>query len=144
MVSLFQTGPPPLEDMTEQLERARCDRKKLRSSAQPPKETTATGRKPVASHEEKKATQKATQGGNGFGGLRKGFLTSSSEPRQRDQKGKVQRSDSTSAKLPAAAEMTVDDVIRPKQQQNSKSSGLEFPEVQEAMKESFPFLNTQS
>jgi hypothetical protein len=36
-----------------------------------------------------------------------------------------------------------DDVIRPKGQ-NQKASNLEFPEVQEAMKQSFPFLNTQS
>lgn len=78
---------------------------------------------------------KATESGSGFGGLRKGFLSGSLGTQ--NTRGKVKGQSSASA-------AEVDDVIRPKQQQNSGSSGLEFPEVQEAMKESFPFLNTQS
>ena len=70
---------------------------------------------------------------SGFGGFKKGFLFNSA----------VTSSDDVS-KTTAITAVAVDDVIRPKVSGQSKQSSLEFPEVQEAMKESFPFLNTES
>lgn len=134
--------------MTEQLERARKSRQKPQSSVHLSKDPTAQT-KAAPLHEKKKETRNV----GGFGGLRKGFLSGSApaSPPNRGVKAKVQSSGSTNlgvemTKDPGgqgAVEVTVDDVIRPKQQ-GSKNSGLEFPEVQEAMKESLPFLNTQS
>lgn len=124
-------GPPPLEDMTEQLERVKHHRKKLCSTTHP---HNGAGKKAMSCEQKKETVTKAAESGSGFGGLRKGFLSGS---QSKSGKVKVQSS-------PSTPEVTVDDVIRPKQQQNTGSSGLEFPEVQEAMKESFPFLNTQS
>lgn len=125
-------GPPPLEDMTEQLlERAKCQGNKLhpQPTVQLPKDAA------TAVHEKETRTKrKETNTGGEFGGLRKGFLSGSAVA-SKGVKAKVQSSSTGGGAVD-------DDIIRPKQK-TSKSSGLEFPEVQETMKESFPFLNTQ-
>ena len=124
--------------MTEQLlERTRHHGNKLlpkhEGNIQLPKDRAAL----TKDKKEKTSKPKETNTGGGFGGLRKGFLFGSApEPAapSTEVKAKVQCS------TPKDQSAAVDDVIRPKQQ----TSNLEFPEVQESMKQSFPFLNTQS
>ena len=125
--------------MTEQLlERTRHHGNKLlpkhEGNIQLPKDHAAL----TKDKKEKTSKTKETNTVGGFGGLRKGFLFGSApESATPSTEVKVQ---SSSAKTPKGQSAAVDDVIRPKQQ----TSNLEFPEVQESMKQSFPFLNTQS
>ena len=78
-----------------------------------------------------------------FGGFKKGFLVSSSD--SKCQVKKALPPQKTSA-LPDSTGQTTNTgsknipLIKPK---HETKSSLEFPEVQEAMKESFPFLQTQ-
>ena len=108
-----------------------------------------------SSPEETKRNGKDMEGG--FGGLQKGFLFSSKPPKSATASEKSKTGSRKSIKYSTGAGQgtsgqgtsgqgtseVADDIIRPKKQ-NSESSGLEFPEVQEAMKESYPFLNTES
>ncbi len=94
------------------------------------------------SQRESKSSKKSSSGAS-FGGFQKGFLSGSQTPGSRSSKT-IPTKKSGAAKN-VSERVIDDDIIRPKiSAQNSKSSGLEFPEVQEAMKESFPFLNTES
>lgn len=123
-----------------------------KTSTKDPGATTSTKDSEVvktAPLPENKMKADSSDSGTGFGGLRKGFLFGSTPASAKDKRvsTKVQGSVSTDVGLDPSCQATVkkvdaDDMIRPKQQ-GSKSSSLEFPEVQEAMKESFPFLNTK-
>lgn len=103
--------------------------------------------------ERRTAHNTATGQGTCFGGFQKGFLfgSKSSSASSKDNNttaSSIATATTTShvkTKLPQSVQgqAIADNVIRPKQP-GSKSSSLEFPEVQEAMKASHPFLNTES
>ena len=124
--------------MTDQLERA----KHSHPLKKPPTAHMKTGEKTHSSSSIKgkrdraEPVAKSSESG-GFGGLKRGFLFGSNA---RDTKTHVSKGCGNGGQGATVG----DDVIRPKNQQNTKSSNLEFPEVQEAMKEAFPFLNTKS
>ena len=159
--------PPPLEDMSEQLEKMKQHRMKLlQPSSELSKDKTKVKAAPSADQPSSEHSKDKTKvetapsagrgkssEGSGFGGLRKGFLSGSSSktptvagdlssktrPRSKSDKPKSNGTDNPANLRTSSG---VDDIIHPKV--SGKSSGLEFPEVQEAMKESFPFLNTES
>lgn len=107
-----------------------------------------------AREKESRTARDDTGQGSTFGGFQRGFLFGS-KPLKSVSKSKHTTAsrtvvDATTTPIQAKTNnpqgvqsATADDVIRPKQQ-DSKSSDLEFPEVQEAMKNSYPFLNTES
>ncbi len=118
---------PPLEDMPDDLDRLRT-----RDTSVIPK---STRKKQVA-----KSPKKKKQAQGEFGGFKRGFLN----PSPSDQvpkkispvkKPNIKPTTSTEKESKTSGK---DDVphIKPK----SKVSGLELPEVQEAMKDTFPFL----
>lgn len=153
--------------MTEHLKRVKLGATKLQPSLHPLEDSTvppSISKSGSIHREDKKrqAKEKAGETGSGFGGFKKGFLfssksSSSSPASTKNNCVHLKSKDETSSeKLDSTTSLhattkppkdqgtleAVDDVIRPKQQ-DSKSSGLEFPEVQQAMKNSFPFLNTE-
>ena len=84
-----------------------------------------------------------------FGGFKKGFLFASSDSKHQVKKKPVSKSQKTSSSPTASQASTKtsaegNDIpfIKPKDKDKDKSS-LEFPEVQQAMKESFPLLQSQ-
>ncbi len=180
---LYLDEPPPLEDMMEELERAkhkkeahshvtktepkapagsqtsgsRNTQSRTKKTSEPVQlaslhtaenSTTATS---VSVTSQPQDTKKKKTSGSSFGGFQKGFLSgskqsSSARPSAKPSKTKLSPDQGQANSVNGQSEgkgavKPADDVIRPKQQ---KSSSLEFPEVQEAMKESFPFLNTDS
>ena len=171
--SLLLDEPPPLEDMTEQLEKARNSKIQFQQAHLPglktePKLSTSSNQKKAQNQSKKKATEtvhhadshisdnstvkssnvpvtnessKKKSSSSSFGGFRKGFLSGSKQSSSTCSSSKRSQDKVSSQGWDKDAVKPADDVIRPKQQ---KSSSLEFPEVQEAMKESFPFLNTDS
>lgn len=115
----FSDEVPPLEDMSDELELLRS-RSAVKAASKP------TEKKQQAVGPKKKQVQ------GGFGGLKKGFLSSSC-PSEKTIKP---------AKPAASSEKvhTLDAKEKIPHLKKSKASGLELPEVQEAMKDSFPFL----
>lgn len=125
------------------------------------KPTPATTSQPtkLAQRTESKTTSKNDQSLSTFGGFKKGFLSGGSEQSRKKQSQEKAPSKpvpsgpkpTPTGEVPVAKQSTVTsehkapqakgDVpyIKPK----SKASGLELPEVQEAMRETFPFLETQ-
>ena len=98
-----------------------------------------------------------------FGGFKKGFLFS--QPSRKDSSQKLKNkseigkpSTSSSDSIPSGEKNKRDTdtsnnskkdddnipFVKPKSEEAARGSGLEFPEVQSAMKESYPFLNTKS
>lgn len=140
-----EEGPPPLEDMTEELERMKLARAKqqLPDAAKVSEKSKSKEKKEVKKEHKE----------SGFGGFQKGFLfrsepqsksvSKSAGPMPNSAAAASQQQSSSSSTVKVAKAVPEDDVIRPKMSASEKSS-LEFPEVQEAMKESFPFLNTES
>ena len=147
---------PQLEDMSEELERLKSLKTHVnRSNEQPQAQTSSS--KPlssltdhdkkmqgdVVSHKGESTKKKSDQQSPSFGGFKKGFLFSSSDSKSRVNKTqKCSVSPSSSVKGTAANTQDSADIplIKPKQKDKSN---LEFPEVQEAMKESFPLLQSQ-
>ena len=125
--------PPPLEDMTEELEKiCKINRTVLPRIKPVPNELDAPKRvEPQRTRAKKSDTKEDT----GFCGLQKGFLSSSKTSKPPSSSKKKKSAESLTDKT----SKTGDYVIRPK-----KSSGLEFPEVQEAMKEINPILAADS
>ncbi len=120
---------PPLEDMSDDLDRLRT-----RDTSVIPK---STRKKQVA-----KSPKKKKQAQGEFGGFKRGFLNPSTSPSDQVpkkispvKKPNIKPTTSTEKESKTSGK---DDVphIKPK----SKVSGLELPEVQEAMKDTFPFL----
>ena len=153
---------PPLEDMSEELEKIKALRmqsKRVEQSdiIQSPRQDTSL--KPTVSVNGSKSkqvtkersqtarTKEKTSGSSksSFGGFKKGFLVSSS-----DSKPQAKKTSPPSAKkkTPVAANSAKEagskdsDIpfIRPK---DEAKSSLEFPEVQQAMKEAFPLLQSK-
>lgn len=99
-------------------------------------------------------TKERQQGGSGFGGFQKGFLSGSKPAVKVGVSSSVASSSSSQSKSSTEGSIDLmlkmsrkgdnpeDDIIRPKV--SGKNSGLEFPEVQEAMKELNPLLATDS
>ena len=99
----------------------------MRSDAQEAAEETGVAKEKVSS----------------FGGFSKGFLlsTSSNEKKsRRKEKQTPQDSHTASLKKDTAADDEDIPFLRP---QTAKTTGPVFPEVQEAMKEAYPLLDTQ-
>ena len=121
---------PPLEDLTEVVQRARGLR------AQPPNDPRMRSDVWVAAQETGVADGKASS----FGGFSKGFLLSSSN----SKKSQKTTSQSSRAASQAAAKDDGDiPFLRPSSAAAAETRGPVFPEVQEAMKEAYPLLNTQ-
>ena len=78
-----------------------------------------------------------------FGGFQKGFLFSSKPSKTSKRNSSVAQTEDVNSKQSHAQSIQDEDVLCPKPC-DSKSSSLEFPEVQEAMKASYPFLDTKS
>lgn len=143
---------PQLEDMTEELERLKF----LRTThSNKTAQTQPTLSKPVVVSEckHKKGVSDGKVGStemkhhgdsrSSFGGFKKGFLVSSSDSICQVKKSLPPQN--TSAPPNSTGQTTTTGsknipLIKPK---HETKSSLEFPEVQEAMKESFPFLQTQ-
>ena len=143
---------PPLEDMSEELEKMKSLKSRKKGVKKPtnlsaPPQTDAAlktdakdvkGIKKVQAKKEKSQTVKIKEKTVGssvsssFGGFKSGFLVSSS-----DSKPKVKRQTPSSKN---ASEDSDIPFIKPK---NEGKSSLEFPEVQQAMKEAFPLLHTK-
>lgn len=133
--------------MTEHLERIKHRKTALLNSQSAcEKRKQSTCKEMNKPHEQQ---QRTAQNVDGFGGFKKGFLFDSKS----HKKTVGSATDLSNAKTEPFHEedsatgrglsTKEDDIIRPKNQ-DSKSSNLEFPEVQEAMKASYPFLNTES
>lgn len=112
------------------------------SSGPSAKDTSKASGKRLQGRDKKKESNKSS-----FGGFQKGFLSatkpSSSPPASSAASvAKISKVNPVGSKSQGSQEV-VDDVIRPKEQ-SSKLSGLEFPEVQEAMKKSYLSMDPDS
>ena len=93
----------------------------------------STQKKQISKSPKKKQAQ------GGFAGLKKGFLNASlSDPIAKEVPPMKKLAKQTTSTEKNSTNSGKDDIphIKPK----SKASGLELPEVQEAMKDTFPFL----
>ncbi len=138
--------PPPLEDMTKDLERMGRISSRYASPQQNDTNSNSVSsstRGAVLSKTSdinKPVKKKSAQESKGFCGFQKGFLSGSSKnPRNTT---KSSSSSSEAIKESHKASQHVDDIIRPKN--TSGKSGLELPEVQDAMRETYPALATDS
>ena len=157
---------PPLEDMSEYLEKAREFKSKLDNrekvgkvtEAQAPKQKCVTKQNGTAPSENScnGVGVKKDAAASTFGGLKKGFLFGSTEKqggRKPTQKTEGKKLAATVTKTGVASSKRTskgttgssssDDIPFIKPQDGATSKGLEFPEVQEAMKESYPLLRSQ-
>lgn len=140
--------------MTEHLEKMKLrHRARLQPNLPSARARDVTPSKPAAVENKlQENVQRKVQGkeekstrGAGFGGFQRGFLSSSKSASASSTKtgGSTGRKvGTTPSNVSQGTSEPDDDVIRPKQQ-DSKSSGLEFPEVQEAMRTSYPFLQSE-
>ncbi len=119
-ICIFPDEVPPLEDMSDELEKFRYRGKSAKAASKP------TEKKQTAI----KSKEKQVQGG--FSGFKKGFLFSD-PPEKKSATKKLSKQAASSEKV----EQNTDEIPHIKK---SKASDLELPEVQEAMKDSFPFL----
>ena len=149
--------PPPLEDMSEKLkwlEKSKRLAPREKSNNQDKGNGKAGSAKEAISDQHKSKT-KERQGRSGFGGFQKGFLSVSKPTLKPGVFSSVENSSSTSlskygtgwctdfkAKESKQVDDRNDDIVRPTL--SGKRSGLEFPEVQQAMKELYPTPSTES
>lgn len=144
LFAIYKLDVPQLEDMSEELERLKSLRTKHSVDIQ-----TIGSKSPVnvnvSKSEQQKSNSIAKMKGQGdsksFGGFKKGFLVSSSDSKCQEKKTShhPQKLSAPPTKMTGTSSKDIP-LIKPKPE--AKSS-LEFPEVQEAMKESFPFLQSQ-
>ena len=161
----FSPSPdvPPLEDMSEYLEKAKELKSKLDNQETvvaetlAPKQSCATKQNGTAPSElnssVKGVAAKKDAAAETFGGLKKGFLFGSVEkqggrkPAQKTEGKKLTPTagvaSSKRTDKGTTGSSSSDDIPFIKPQDGAKSKGLEFPEVQEAMKESYPLLRSQ-
>ena len=136
---------PPLEDLTEQVLRAKARR--------------APGKEPRMRSDAREKSEAERDDQKTFGGFSKGFLLSgptSSQRRQKSPPNTATKEKATSA--PQRVGETASSQRRPKveerqtdgdedmpflRQRDVRDKGPVFPEVQEAMKEAYPLLNTE-
>ena len=133
--------------MSEELDKLRSGRRVNPTHLKPTPGPTSVSSK--ADHRAVTKTSKKDESSSGFGGFEKGFLFGGSGKKPKEPQGKVRSKAPPSGDGPSQSAATSgkkapqpkDDIpyLKPK----SKASGLELPEVQEAMKETFPFLQTQ-
>ena len=149
---------PPLEDMSEELEKIKSLRTQNKGVKQsdtisPPQDVSLKLAASANGSKNKQATKESIQtvrtkektsssSKSSFGGFKKGFLVSSSD--SKPQVKKAAPTKKTPAVSPSAAGASSKDsdipFIKPK---DKGKSSLEFPEVQEAMKEAFPLLQSK-
>lgn len=148
---------PPLEDMSEELEKIKVLRtqskgvKKSDIISPPSLDTSlkpavgANGSKSKRAMKGSSQTARTKEKSDGsskssFGGFKKGFLVSSS-----DSKPKVKKANKTPVVATSAAkgESSKDSDIPFIKPKDKGKSSLEFPEVQQAMKEAFPLLQSK-
>ena len=97
----------------------------------------------VSSDLNRKDRKIATDEEKGFGGFQKGFLFGSKPSKPSSSSNRKSKSIPSQGNGRSGQSLQVeDDIIRPKTTRNE--SALEFPEVQEAMKELNPMLATDS
>ena len=143
---------PELEDMSEELERVKALRSHKHKSGKPPQQHTSHTTSDVDSvsrqHQKAKSVlhtkpklKDSVDSNTSFGGFKKGFLFPSSDSKSRVRGAPVSQKTS-SPPTTTRAQTKSDDIpfIKPK---DKEKSSLEFPEVQQAMKESFPLLQSQ-
>ena len=165
MASLYaySADVPPLEDMSEELEkiRTRGKRVKQQSDVVSPRQDNASSKSATASvtlngSRNKEATKERSQTAvskketvaapkSSFGGFKKGFLVSSSDSKPQAKKApppSKRKAPVAASSAEEAASSKASDIpfIRPK---DKAKSSLEFPEVQQAMKEAFPLLQSK-
>ena len=148
------TDVPPLEDMTDYVEKAKTLKSHLERNRSKPITTH------LCTHPSKPTTNEASANGRherlntkvstSFGGFQKGFLSSSSvdkEPlippnakRTEVKKATVDNSKTSPSKPVSEKEIPF---IRGQKGNKGEGIGMVFPEVQEAMKASFPILQSQ-
>lgn len=131
------TDVPPLEDLTEAVQRARA----LRTQPQRRGETRAGDNRAAKDGVKKRTQPKETpaKAAESFGGFSKGFLLSNPAGSTRPSTG-VQ----SLAKTPPTPERDLsDDGDIPFLKAKTTAKGPVLPEVQEAMKEAYPLLNTE-
>ena len=153
----FHIDIPPLEDMTEYVEKAKALRAKKEGNLKakpngtaankPTNEPLTTTSAPAPSKASDGRTKKDTP--SSFGGFKKGFLFSNPEKKSGKETAQKQtsskpRNESSSKATHGNVSETAEDIpfIRA-HSSGSGTKGLELPEVQEAMKNKFPFLQTQ-
>lgn len=153
-LSIYRSLPdevPPLEDMSEELEKLKTKAVStvVKEQAKPPQKIQAT-----------KAATRGKQSKGGFGGFKKGFLNTGStkpssekllageRPSQLDAISVTEKPATKSTKQKRTNKSTKDISSPDKDKipyiKKSKASSLELPEVQEAMKDKVPFLENNS
>ena len=135
--------------MSEELERVKALRSHKHKSEKPPQQHTSHTTSDVDSvssqHQKAKSVlhtkPKLKDSVDSFGGFKKGFLFPSSDSK-RQVKGAPVSQKTSSAPTTTKTQTKSDEIpfIKPK---DKEKSSLEFPEVQQAMKESFPLLQSQ-
>ena len=160
---LDRADVPPLEDMSEELEKIKALRtqsKRVKQSDinQSPRQDASlkpavhvgvnnTKSKQVTKEGSQTARTKEKTAGSSkssFGGFKKGFLVSSSDSKPQAKKAPPPSKKKTPVASDSAKEACSKDsdipFITPK---DKAKSSLEFPEVQQAMKEAFPLLQSK-
>lgn len=108
---MFVDGPPPLEDMSEVLSRIsaikdKVDNQKSRSESSnprpivetgPPNDTTLTKEKIKSKQSNQPSTSCSSSGACGFGGMKKGFLSSGLETKKPTANSKPSNTDTKTA-----------------------------------------------
>ena len=152
---------PPLEDMSEYLQRAKELQLKNHGTARNDPEPQAPQHYPVTKQTEVTLSEHDLDV-NGvrrkkeatFGGLKKGFLFASADKRgnkkpavktEREKQATKMARQSGAASSHASTKdsSSSEDIPFIKPQVQGTAKGLEFPEVQEAMKEAYPLLRSQ-
>lgn len=144
LACFYITDVPPLEDLTEAVQKARA----LRTQPQLRDETRAGDDDRAAKDGVKKRTQpketpaKATES---FGGFSKGFLLSNPAASSDSTKASTSISHTKSEAVTHSSGSNLsDDGDIPFLKAKRTAKGPVLPEVQEAMKEAYPLLNTES
>lgn len=142
---------PPLEDMSQELEKVqalRSSHKRIHESSpsqwsslkQPTSSVNSTDSKqPSCKDEVNKKLKDHGDSKSSFGGFKKGFLVSSSGSKSCANRPPAPPTSSRAATKASSKDSNIP-LIKPK---HKEKSSLEFPEVQQAMKESFPLLQSQ-
>lgn len=157
----FVLDIPPLEDMSEYLQRVKELQLKSHGTARNGPEAQAPKHYPVAKQtgetlsehnsdvNDVRQKKEAT-----FGGLKKGFLFASADKqggkkpavkteREKQATKMVRPSRVASSRASTKDSSSSEDIPFIKPQVQGTAKGLEFPEVQEAMKEAYPLLRSQ-
>lgn len=142
LACFYFTDVPPLEDLTEAVQKARA----LRSQPQLRDETRAGDNRAAKDGVKKRTQPKETpaKAAESFGGFSKGFLLSNPAANRDSRKASTSKSQTKSEAGTHTTECNLsDDGDIPFLKAKGTAKGPVFPEVQDAMKEAYPLLNTE-